>query len=162
MFGKIMSISDALMYRYYELCTDWTVSEVDQLRRRVEAGEKHPRQAKVELAKLVVRDFHNAEQANRAEEEFSRVFQQGLVPDEVEERQLPLQGGRVRLGKLIAQLGLASSVAEANRLIEQEAVTLNDQKVTALRTELDLSRSATYRLKVGKRRFMKLTIGTGS
>jgi tyrosyl-tRNA synthetase len=158
MFGKIMSIPDRLMYRYYELCTDWRLSETELLRQAIETGQKHPKEAKVQLAKLIISDFHSAAEADRAEEEFNRVFQQGLTPEKLEERQLSAAAEKVRLGKLIAQLGLASSAAEAYRLIEQEAVSLNDEKVTSVKAELDLSLPATYVLKVGKRRFLKLMI----
>ncbi len=162
MFGKVMSIPDTLMFRYYELCTDWSISRIDALREDISNGRKHPKQAKTELAKLIIRDFHSSEEANHAEEEFNRVFQQGLVPDNIEEKQLEARPERIRLSKLIAQLGLASSVAEANRLIEQEAVSLNDQKVSNVKADLDLSQPGTFVLKVGKRRFLKLVVGKGS
>ena len=162
MFGKVMSIPDTLMFRYYELCTDWSISRIDALREDISNGRKHPKQAKTELAKLIIRDFHSSEEANDAEEEFNRVFQQGLVPDNIEEKQLEARPERIRLSKLIAQLGLASSVAEANRLIEQEAVSLNDQKVSNVKADLDLSQPGTFVLKVGKRRFLKLVVGKGS
>jgi tyrosyl-tRNA synthetase len=159
MFGKIMSISDDLMFRYYELCTDLTMTEIEQLRRDVTAGRQHPRTVKAELAKLIIRDFHSMQAAREAEEEFNRVFQKGLTPEEMEQRSLPLRPERVRLTKLMAQLGLASSVAEAGRLIEQEAVTLNNHKITNGKADVDLSQPASHVLKVGKRRFLKVTIG---
>ncbi len=162
MFGKVMSIPDTLMFRYYELCTDWSVSKIDALRDDISHGRQHPKQAKTELAKLIIRDFHSTEEANRAEEEFNRVFQQGLVPDNIEEKRMKARPERVRLAKLIAQLGLASSVAEANRLIEQEAVSLNDQKISNVKAELDLAQPGTFILKVGKRRFLKLVVGKGT
>ncbi|MGH9429205.1 MAG: tyrosine--tRNA ligase, partial [Terriglobia bacterium] len=114
MFGKVMSIPDTLMFRYYELCTDWPVSKIDALRDDISNGRKHPKQAKTELAKFIIRDFHSMDEANRAEEEFNRIFQLGLAPEQIEEKQLEERPERVRLSKLIAQLGLASSVAEAN------------------------------------------------
>jgi tyrosyl-tRNA synthetase len=159
MFGKVMSIPDAMMYRYYELCTDWPVSRIEALRQDIANGKKHPKEAKTNLAKLIIGDFHSAQEANLAEEEFNRIFQLGLVPDNIEERQLESRPEKVRLSKLIAQLGLASSVAEANRLIEQEAVSLNDQKISNVKADVDLTQSATFILKVGKRRFLKLVVG---
>jgi tyrosyl-tRNA synthetase len=158
MFGKVMSIPDALMYRYYELCTDWPISKIEGLRQEVSNGKKHPKEAKTELAKLIIRDFHSGREANQAEEEFNRIFQQGLAPDNIEEKHLEVKPERVRLSKLIAQLGLASSVTEANRLIEQEAVSLNDQKISNVKAELDLALPGTFILKVGKRRFLKLVV----
>ena len=162
MFGKVMSIPDAMMYRYYELCTDWPVSKIEALRHDVSDGRKHPKEAKTELAKLIICDFHSYREANLAEEEFNRIFQLGLVPDNIEEKQLETRPEKVRLSKLIAQLGLASSVAEANRLIEQEAVSLNDQKVSNVKADVDLAQPETFILKVGKRRFLKLVVGKGS
>ena len=84
------------------------------------------------------------------------------MPDNIEEKQLEARPERVRLSKIIAQLGLASSVAEANRLIEQEAVSLNDQKVSNVKADLDLAQPGTFILKVGKRRFLKLVVVKGS
>ena len=162
MFGKVMSIPDAMMYRYYELCTDWPVSKIEALRQDISNGRKHPKEAKTELAKLIIRDFHSDRAASDAEEEFNRIFHLGLVPDNIEEKQLEARPERVRLSKIIAQLGLASSVAEANRLIEQEAVSLNDQKVSNVKADLDLAQPGTFILKVGKRRFLKLVVGKGA
>ncbi|MCI0420539.1 MAG: tyrosine--tRNA ligase [Acidobacteria bacterium] len=162
MFGKVMSIPDELMFRYYELCTDLPVWKIDLMRQDVSNGKKHPKEAKMELAKFIIRDFHSMDEANRAEEEFNRIFQRGLAPDKIEERQLEARPERVRVTKLIAQLGLASSVTEANRLIEQEAVSLNDQKISNVKAELDLAQPGTFVLKVGKRRFLKLVVGVGS
>jgi tyrosyl-tRNA synthetase len=162
MFGKLMSMPDDRMYDYYELCTDMKSRDVALLRQSLLAGKKHPREAKVELAKLIIRDFHSAQEADLAEEEFNRVFQQKLQHEEIEERRLSASVEKIRLTKLIAQLGLTNSVTEANRLIEQDAVMLNDQKVSNVKAELDLSQEATYVLKVGKRRFLKLVIGVAS
>jgi tyrosyl-tRNA synthetase len=162
MFGKIMSMPDDRMYDYYELCTDMKLVEVTLLRQSVWEGRKHPRDAKAELAKMIIRDFHSAREADQAEEEFNRIFQKKLQPEQIEERRLSASAERIRLTKLMAQLGLTSSVTEANRLIEQDAVMLNDQKVSNVKTELDLSQEATYVLKVGKRRFLKVVIGIGS
>jgi tyrosyl-tRNA synthetase len=159
MYGKIMSIGDPLMYRYYELCTDFTIQQIEQLKADVDAGKRHPKMVKGELAKLIIRDFHSAQDGERAEDKFNRIFQQRLKPEQMEEKRLPTISEKVRLSKLMAQLGLASSVTEANRLIEQGAVTLNDEKVSNAKTELDLSQEAVYFLKVGKRRFLRLLVG---
>jgi tyrosyl-tRNA synthetase len=159
MFGKVMSIPDHLMYRYYELCTDLPNWKIDLLRQDVSDGKKHPKEAKMELAKLIIRDFHSMEDANRAEEEFDRIFQLGLAPERIEEKLIGIRPEKVRLTKLMAQTGLAGSVTAASRLIEQDAVTINDQRVSSVKAELDLSRDATYVLKVGKRRFLKLLVG---
>jgi tyrosyl-tRNA synthetase len=158
MFGKIMSISDDLMYRYYELCTDWSMAQIEQLRQQVADGSRHPKTAKVNLAKLIVANFHSASAAQGAEEEFNRIFAQKLVPDQLEEKKISRQPGKIRLTKLLAQSGLAASVGEAGRLMEQEAVTLNEQKVIDPKTEIDQSNPAEFIVKVGKRRFARIVI----
>ena len=158
MFGKIMSISDDLMFRYYELCTDLRPLEIKGLRQEVLSGEKHPRTVKAELAKLIIRDFHSQEAALAAEQEFNRIFQQRLDPEDLEEKRLQVSQAKIRLAKLIAQFGLSSSVAEANRLIEQGAVTWNNERISNVKAELDCSAQATYILKVGKRRFVKIIV----
>ena len=138
------------------------VSKIEALRHDISNGRKHPKDAKTELAKLIIRDFHSDRAASEAEEEFSRIFHLGLAPDSIEEKHLEARPEKVRLSKIIAQLGLASSVAEATRLIEQEAVSLNDQKVSNVKADLDLAQPGTFILKVGKRRFLKLVVGKGS
>jgi tyrosyl-tRNA synthetase len=162
MFGKIMSMPDDLMYEYYELCTDLKLSTIALLRQSVWEGSKHPKEAKMELAKLIIRDFHSMDEANRAEKEFNRIFQLGLVPEKIEEKSVQSRPEKIRLTKLLAQVGLAGSVTEAHRLIEQEAVSLNDEKVSNVKADLDLAQPGIFILKVGKRRFLKLVIGKGS
>jgi tyrosyl-tRNA synthetase len=158
MFGKVMSISDDLMYRYYELCTDLSLDEIEKLRGEVVAGRKHPKTAKEELARMIVAGFHSPRAAAEAEEAFHRIFSQKMNPDQMEEKKIALSSGKIRLTRLLAQLGLAGSVAEAGRLIEQEAVLLDDQKVTDVKAEIGLSQPAVFVLKVGKRRFARVVI----
>ena len=161
MFGKIMSISDELMFRYYELCTDLRLPEIKGLRADVMSGKKHPREVKAELARLIIRDFHSLEAALAAEQEFDRIFRKRLNPEDLEEQILPLSNEKIRLAKLIAQFGLAPSVAEANRLIEQGAITWNNERVSNVKVALDCSTLATHILKVGKRRFIKIIVESG-
>jgi tyrosyl-tRNA synthetase len=158
MFGKIMSISDDLMYRYYELCTDLSLVQIEQIRRDVVAERRHPKQVKAELAKMIVGEFHSPLAAAQAEEEFNRVFSKGMTPDQIVEKTLPASTGRVRVAKLISQLGLAASTTEATRLLEQGAVSWNNQKITDSKAELDLSQASTYILRVGKRHFVKVIV----
>jgi tyrosyl-tRNA synthetase len=158
MFGKIMSISDDLMYRYYELCTDLSLVQIEQIRRDVVAERRHPKQVKAELAKMIVGEFHSHLVAAQAEEEFNRVFSKGMTPDQMVEKTLPASTGRVRVAKLISQLGLAASTTEATRLLEQGAVSWNNQKITDSKAELDLSQASTYILRVGKRHFVKVIV----
>jgi len=162
MFGKLMSIPDNLMEEYYTLCTDKQWNNIVQLMQDIRDGKKHPKEAKMELAMLIVADFHDWNTAKEAAAEFNRRFQLGLAPDKIEERYVETRPEKIRLTKLIAQLGFASSVAEANRLIEQDAVSLNDQKISNVKADLDLAQPGTFILKVGKRRFLKLVVGKGA
>ena len=157
-FGKVMSISDDLMYRYYELCTDLSSPEVDRIRNQVAQGRLHPKAAKVDLAKRIVREFHSRQAADRAEEEFHRIYSQRLLPDKMEEKRLPVSRERLRLSKLMVRVGLAASVGQAVRLISQDAVSLNQERVTDVKAEMDCSQPSSSVLKVGKRGFVKVIV----
>ena len=126
MFGKVMSISDELMWRYYELLTDLRVEEIAALRGAAERGEKNPRDIKADLAKRIVADFHSTADANHAGEEFDRVFKQKQAPDEIEER--TVKGGTWELKHLLVELGLASSKAHAKELIKGGGVYLDGER----------------------------------
>jgi tyrosyl-tRNA synthetase len=155
MFGKVMSISDDLMWRYFELCTDLRPEEIAALRASAERGERNPRDIKVELAKLIIKDFHSAEDAERAEEEFNRIFREKQAPDEVEER--AVAAGLWKLPRLVIETGMAASMAEARRLIEQGGVTVDGERQSRVDYELDLSAGGrAVLLQVGKRRFMRV------
>jgi tyrosyl-tRNA synthetase len=135
MFAKLMSISDDLMYRYYELLTDLSLSEIARLRQRIAAGEMHPMQAKIDLARAIVKDFHSAAEADRAAEEFNRVVRRREAPTDL--RTVPLPDGvrsaaGIRLDKVLAKVGLAESVADAQRKIKAGAVEINSQKCTEM------------------------------
>jgi tyrosyl-tRNA synthetase len=154
MFGKVMSISDELMWRYYELLTDLTAEEIKRLRASAEAGERNPRDLKVSLAKRVITDFHSSRDAEAAEEEFNRVFKRKEVPDEVEERAVPSQVWK--LPRLLVETALAPSMAEARRLIEQGGVRVDGEKVSRAEAELEVSPERAPLVQVGKRRFMRV------
>jgi tyrosyl-tRNA synthetase len=156
-FGKVMSISDTLMWRYYELATDMPVAEIQALRADVESGKRHPMEVKANLGESVAAGFHGAAAARAAREEFSRVFRNKEIPDDIETREIP-RGAAVRISKLIASLGLAPSVAEAQRLIESGAVHLDDERVTNVKAELDCAQPREHIFKVGKRRFLRVSI----
>ncbi|MCA1624866.1 MAG: tyrosine--tRNA ligase, partial [Acidobacteria bacterium] len=111
MFGKVMSISDELMWEYYELLTDSSIDEIKKLRTQCESGLLNPRNAKVELAKLIIKDFHSVEDAQKAEEEFNRRFVKKEIPDEIEENFLT--SGNYKLAELLVQTNLAGSKGEA-------------------------------------------------
>ncbi len=156
-FGKVMSISDELMWKYYLLSTDLTPGEVQALRARVEAGELHPMETKKELAKSIIRDFHSADAAEQADAEFRRVFSERQAPTEIEETSLPASGEPQLLAKVITAAGLAESNKDAQRLIAQGGVLVDEVKVDSTRHALDASAGKSYLLKVGKRRFARVT-----
>ena len=153
MFGKVMSVSDELMWKYYELLTDLGPSEISNLRSQIEKGE-NPRNIKVALAKLIIKDFHSQADADAAEEDFNRRFVQKEIPDEIEER--AVAGGTHNLAQLLADTGLASSKGEARRLIEQGGVRVNGEKATAANADIAINADGVL-LQVGKRKFLKLT-----
>jgi tyrosyl-tRNA synthetase len=122
MFGKIMSISDELMWRYYLLLTDLSPHQIDELKGAVGSGSTHPLQAKKDLAHRIVTDFHGDEQADAARKQFeSNIQQKGLPPDIVKHR---LSAPR-RLFHLLVDLGLAATNSEAQRLIKAGSVYMN-------------------------------------
>ena len=152
MFGKVMSISDELMWRYYELLTDLTGSEISILRSEIDNG-KNPRNLKVRLAKLIITDFHSAADAVAAEEEFNRRFVNKEVPEDIELKQMP--AGTYRLAELLAETGLAASKGEAKRLIEQGGVKIDGEKASNSAAEISVFDNEIL-VQVGKRKFLKL------
>jgi tyrosyl-tRNA synthetase len=158
MFGKVMSISDEMMYRYYELVTDAPVSEIRRWRDEVGRGERHPMELKAELAVQIISDYHDGSTALRAKEEFGRIFRKGQIPDDIETHEIAVSPDRPRLPKLLAKLGLAPSVAEGTRLVSSGAVSVDGERVTDVRWEADISSPREYVLKVGKRRFLRLAV----
>jgi tyrosyl-tRNA synthetase len=150
-YGKLMSISDGLMWRYYELLSRRSLAEIEALRR------EHPRKAKSELAKEIVARYHGPEAAKAAEEQFELVHKRREVPDEVEEKAVARDAGAdsVPLAKTLAQLGLASSGSEARRLIAQGGVSVEGGRVSDPNAKLP---AGVHLLKVGKRKFIRVTV----
>ena len=148
MFGKVMSISDELMWKYYELMTDFTPTEIEKMK----SGDENPRNLKVNLAKFIIKDFHSLEAANAAEVDFIARFVKKEIPDEIEETQIA--AGKYNLAELLVQTNLAASKGEAKRLIEQGGVKLNGEKVSNSKAEIDLQDEIL--LQVGKRKFLKV------
>ncbi|MGI9165340.1 MAG: tyrosine--tRNA ligase [Pyrinomonadaceae bacterium] len=157
-FGKVMSISDDLMWRYYELLTDVSLQEIERLRVAARSGQANPRDLKVELAKRIITDFHSPAAAAAAEEEFVRRFRNKETPDEVEERALfanDPQGWD--LSRLLVTVGLAESKAEARRLIQQGGVYVDGDRQTSIDSvSLWKPGMTTLLLKVGKRRYIRV------
>lgn len=155
-YGKAMSISDELMWRYYELLTELTPAEVARLKTEVEAGGRHPRDVKSELAKRIVADFHSQAEADRAEAEFIRRFRQHQAPSEVETRVIKAAPPLCKLVDLLVQTDLAPSKAEARRLIAQGGVKLNGERIVAANYELDPTTTKEAQLQVGKLKFLRV------
>ena len=129
MFGKLMSISDALMWSYHELLTDLSLAEIATLKARTAAGELHPKGVKVDLATRVVADFHSAEAARDAAEAFERRFARRELPTEVDEWPVTVPGDGRRLSSIIVDAGLAKSGAAATRVISQGGVRVDGARV---------------------------------
>jgi tyrosyl-tRNA synthetase len=155
-FGKVMSISDELMWKYYLLATDLTPAEINAKRESVTSGALHPMDAKRELAKSIIRDFHDAAGAEAAEAEFRRIFSERQAPADVEEKQLPASAEPQLVSRIITSAGLTESNKDAQRLIAQGGVLVDDVKVEGLKQTLDATAGKSYLLKVGKRRFAKI------
>lgn len=153
-YGKTMSIPDALMWDWYLLLTDLPLGDIDTRKREVAAGRLHPKTVKQELARRLVADYHGAEAARTAEQEFERVFAGGGVPDDVDELHATAQP----LAGLLAALALAPSRNEARRLVQQGAVSVDGERAGDPNLTL-AARPEPYLLKVGKRRFARVRIG---
>jgi tyrosyl-tRNA synthetase len=142
MYGKLMSVSDEMMWRYYELLTDVPQADIGKMREQVARGEAHPMKLKQEMARMIVADFHSAEAARKAGEDWSRQFQKHETPDEGSIEQVQVSYAQIqaaaaapgsalpfKVDKLIALAGLADSVADAGRKLKQKAVRINNQLV---------------------------------
>jgi tyrosyl-tRNA synthetase len=136
MYGKLMSISDGLMWSYWTLLTDLKQSEVDALKAAVASGAEHPMEVKKRLARTIVAGFHSEEAAQKADENWAKQFQRDETPEDLEEVSISAgdvlwtaETGTIRLDKLLVRLGLAASAAEATRLVKQGAVRLDGEVV---------------------------------
>ncbi len=157
MFGKTMRVSDELMYRYYELLSDITGAQLEQLKKDVKSGAKHPRQVKVDLAKFLVTRFHSASDAQNAEDEFNRIFVQKGLPDTVEEKKVK-PAKDVALNQFMTQLGITQTNSEASRLIEGGGVSIDSEKVSNAKLRIDLEAGKEFILKAGKKKFLKVIV----
>jgi tyrosyl-tRNA synthetase len=154
MFGKVMSISDEMMWKYYELLTDLSESEISDLRSRCADGSENPRNAKVALAKLIIADFHSDSDAAAAEEDFNRRFVKKEIPDDIDTK--TVAAGDHELVQLLADTGLAGSKGEARRLIQQGGVKVTGEKASAGSVKV-LADGDGLLLQVGKRNFLRVT-----
>ncbi len=144
MYGKLMSISDEMMWRYYELLTDVQIPEIEKMKR-----EAHPMESKKDLARRIVTDFHSPEAAVKAGEDWAKQFQKQEIPEDVEEVTVEVAEKKIRLDKLLAQAGLADSVTDAARKLKQKSVKVNGEMKSDPVTYLDVEQQVT--LQVGRR-----------
>lgn len=154
MFGKIMSISDELMWRYYELLSFRPLADIQALQAEVAAG-KNPRDVKVALAKEIIARFHDEAAAEAAEQDFVQRFQKNAVPDEMPELALKLAETGSGIGNILKAAELVASTSEALRMIKQQAVKIDGERVTDTKFECSAG-TAVYQ--VGKRKFARITL----
>ncbi|MGO2011057.1 MAG: tyrosine--tRNA ligase [Pseudoalteromonas sp.] len=156
MFGKIMSISDVLMWRYYELLSALSIEEMAELKQRVEQGT-NPRDIKIQLAKEIITRFHSEQDAENAHQDFIKRFQKNALPDEVPELTVTIEEETIFITNLLKEANLVASTSEAMRMIKQGAVKLNGEiKITD--TKLEIAKGSSDIYQVGKRRFAKVTV----
>ncbi len=153
-FGKVMSVSDVLMYRYYELVSAVKLDELQQIKDDIESGALHPMEAKKRLAVELVDRFCGTGEGATARAEFERVFSKKNMPDDIPVVEVSWEGEKMKLAKVIAQAGVAKSNSEARRLIQQGAVEVDGTPIIDIDAELQVS--GEYTLKVGKKRFVRV------
>jgi tyrosyl-tRNA synthetase len=157
MFGKMMSIPDELMWSYYELVTDRTPHEIETLKTEVAGGALHPMDAKMRLAQEVIAGFHGEDAARKAAANFQRVFRDRQAPVEAPVVKLP-KGPARKLTALLVDLKLAPSKAEAERLIKQGGVEIDEARVDDPRKDIDLSKPLEFLLRAGKKKFLRVVV----
>lgn len=155
MFGKLMSISDELMWRYFELLSFRPWDEIRQLQKEIEEGA-NPKLAKVELALEIVERFHDKRVASQARDEFAARFQRGAVPSDIEEKQVAADGDGILIAKLLKNSGLVASTTEGVRMLKQGAVRIDSERVED--DAMTLAVGTTHVYQVGKRRFARVTV----
>jgi len=157
MFGKLMSISDDMMWPYFDLLTDRTPEEVALLRTNVQSSSAHPMDVKMSLAKEIITGFHGTKAGEISAAEFQRVFRDREAPEEAPERKLP-RGEAKRLTALLVELGLAASRSEADRLVKQGGVELDGTRVSDVKAEVDLAKPREFLIRAGKKKFVRIVV----
>ncbi len=155
MFGKLMSISDKLMFRYYELLSNKSVDEIKRLKKDIESGSLHPKEAKIALAMELVARFHGEAAAAEAKKAFEAQFSRGEIPEDIPELEVSGEG-KVYLPKVLKEAGLVKSTSEARRLIKQGAVSMDGKKIRE--EEFSMPGGDSVVLKIGKRRYLRLLL----
>jgi tyrosyl-tRNA synthetase len=157
MFGKLMSISDELMWSYFDLLTDFGPRTILRLREEVRTGTLHPMDAKMQLAHAIIAGFHGEDSAKKATDEFQRVFRDRQAPEEAPRHRLKRAEPK-RLSALLLELNMAASRSDAERLIKQGGVEIDGQRVEDVKRELDLSKPGEYLLRAGKKKFLRVIV----
>ncbi len=158
MFGKIMSISDDLMWRYFELLSFKPMSEINQWKKECDEGE-NPRNVKVKLAQEIVARFHDFASAKKALENFESRFRRGVIPDEMDEITLKAQDASLAIANILKEAGLTKSTSDALRMVKQGAVKIDGEKVSD--SKLSVGAGTTHVYQVGKRKFARVAIING-
>lgn len=155
MFGKLMSVSDELMWRYFELLSFRSSEEIAGLKQAIAEGE-NPRNVKVALAKELITRFHNAAAADAAEQDFIQRFQKNAMPENIESIELSLEDGQLGIASVLREAGLVQSTSEAMRMIKQNAVRIDGERVND--TKLACARGSEAVYQVGKRKFARIKL----
>lgn len=156
MFGKVMSVSDELMWRYYDLLSFRPLDDIAQLKQQVADGT-NPRDIKILLAKEIIARFHDADAAEQAHQDFIQRFQKNAIPDDMPEVSLALDGEGFAIANLLKEAKLVASTSEAMRMIKQGAVKIDGEKVADAKLTVTDAGTAVYQ--VGKRKFARITLG---
>ena len=153
-YGKVLSASDELMFRYYELLSDLSSDEIASLKAEMDAGKLHPKVIKQQLARELTARYHSEEAAKQAEENFEKVFRKGGLPDDIAEKKIQSDDD-IWLPQLLMDLEMVKSTSDGRRMIKQGAVSLDGEKVTDIKK--NVSPQGEILVKVGKRRFCKVS-----
>jgi tyrosyl-tRNA synthetase len=157
MFGKLMSINDELMLKYYELLSHISIEELNELKTGIKEGRINPRDAKESLAFEIVNRYHGREYAEKARENFIRLFRKREIPEEIETVEIKEEKQGVWLPKILKESGIIKSTSEAVRLIKQGGIRVNDEQIT--NPDIKLT-AGEYIVRIGKRRFIKIKVHT--
>jgi tyrosyl-tRNA synthetase len=155
MFGKIMSISDTLMWRYYELLSFREMSEVEEWKAQCDAGKENPKNIKIRLALEIVERFNDEELAKKAQADFESRFKHGQIPEDIKSITIS-NGASLMLANAMKEAGLTASTSDSYRMIKQGAVKVGGKKVEDKKAALEVG--VEYLVQVGKRKFSKITI----
>ncbi len=157
MFGKLMSLSDEMMWPYFDLVTDRTPDEIAALKASVKSGTAHPMDVKMSLAEEIIAGFHGEDAAAKAAAEFQRVFRDREAPEEAPVRKIA-RGPAKRLTTLLVELGLAPSRSEADRLVKQGGVEVAGERASDVKMEIELSAPRELLLRAGKKKFLRIVV----